>query len=918
MDFNAGQSVIEIKYKEKKMNKSKKLAFAAVAVVMAGAMAASIAGCKDKNNNKNDLDVNLDANNQLTYAAGTTIKTALGYNSDVTGIKYVNDQIQKVAESATADNMIYAGKRYVSGDLKPAWQALTSTLGINVVDEFAGKAAEAGQHISYLKQNNKMGEYSLITASSDTILSEDSNTWVDINKYLDYMPNYKQFLEENAVTRMSVTANTNTGAMYMVPYYDGNNDIEKYVLMRKDIVEKILDATDLTGATGTFASQANTKNSAANKGVVTVVDTSHSVESFMGKTAADNYTIKVTDPAALRAADTAAGEISFGNNLSYVTESKKNDTVELTVDYGAVIAALQDSSSALYQAAAAPLGTNAVQTASGNIVDIQNQMIDASNGEVKGAQLTKVLQEYIKVAYHKTGESTPFYSKLSDVFNSAYAAWDVDLYVAFGRASMASSGLLGESSKGENAYLLASRTGFTNRTYDIASMAGELYGIRGLTSRYTTFYAYIDKEGNIKDARNEAAYWNALSNMSKLAKEGLYYTGEGNKDGYLSIANGETNTNIQVYSSTDYVQTQTRLAGYSVDGKLNKAIEAGYNYAPILTPVSRWDVNGDGTAEEVMRFTESWRGVKNGGLCIPKAAVSGNPDKLSATLKVIDWMFSNDGQIVMTYGPFSKAGNITRDQGENENADYGTWYGKPADKTLEQAKTEGIVETVDNVQYRVKAEYQGLYFCFENKLYSGTYYNGKQVPTPTDEVMTELMKINEGKFTDHARQYIGSALNFGNKDQGFEAQCTPNCGLVGANIWAIAKVNGTIVYPVAELVNDAKYGYWRTLVPTVLPFTDAQTSAMKTNYQKVTGMGGAKAAEYYFYANGSAKGNILTDIMYYGFDTIREFTGVGGVIPGNAQGIIALLNTNGMQQVDGFMETAWGKIKTYYTTNLSK
>lgn len=910
------------------MNKSKKLAFAAVAVVMAGAMAASIAGCKDKNNNKNDLDVNLDANNQLTYAAGTTIKTALGYNSDVTGIKYTNTQIQKVAGQATADNMIYAGKRYVSDDLKPAWQALTSTLGINVVDEFAGKAAEAGTHISYLKQNNKLGEYSLITASSDTILSEESNTWVDINKYLDYMPNYKQFLEENAVTRMSVTANTNTGAMYMVPYYDGNNDIEKYVLMRKDIVEKILDATDLTVTTGTFASQAATKNKDAKKGPVNVIGTSHSVESFMGKTAADNYKIKVTDPAALRVADTAAGEISFGNNLSYVTESKKYDTVELTVDYGAVIAALQDSNSALYQAAAAPLGSTAVQTASGNIVDIQNQMIDASNGAVTGAQLTKVLQEYIKVAYHKTGESTPFYTKLSDVFNSAYAAWDVDLYVAFGRAAITSGqfdeadktkkGILGDSSKGSAAYLLAPRTGFTNRTYDMASMAGELYGIRGLTSRYTTFYAYIDKEGNIKDARNEEAYWKALENMSKLAKEGLYYTGANQTDGILSIANEETNPGIQVFSSTDYVQTQTRLAGYSVDGKLNKAIEAGYNYAPILTPVSRWDVNGDGTAEKVMRFTESWRGVKNGGLCIPKAAVSGNPDKLSATLKVIDWMFSNDGQIVMTYGPFSKAGNITREQGKNENAEYGTWYGKPADKTLDQAKAEGIVETFDNVQYRVKAEYQGLYFCFENKLYSGTYYNGKQVPTTTDEVMTELMTINEGKFTDHARQYIGSALNFGNKDQGFETQCTPNCGLVGANIWAIAKVNGTIVYPVAELVNDAEYGYWRTLVPTVLPFTDAQTSAMKTNYQKVTGMGGAKAAEYYFYANGSAKGNILTDIMYYGFDTSREFTGVGGAIPGNAQGIIALLNTNGMQQVDGFMETAWGKIKTYYTTNLSK
>lgn len=896
------------------MNKSKKLAFAAVAVVMAGAMAASIAGCKDKKDNAT-YDVKLDANNHLTYAAGTTVKTALGYNSNVTGIKYDTTQIQKVGGS-TASSMVYAGKSYVSGDLKPAWQALTSTLNINVVDEWAGsKDVEAGKHISYLKNNNKLGDYSLITASSDTILSEDTGTWLDINQYLDYMPNYKQFLAENQITRLSVTANTKTGAMYMIPYYDGNNDIEKYVLMRKDIVEKILDATDLTAATGTFASQAATKNAASNKGVVTVVGTAHSVESFMGKVGTDNYTIKVTDPAALREANTAAGEVVFANNhnLSYVTKGHEQDTVELTVDYGAVIAALQDSSSALYAAAAAPLGGAAVQTASGNIIDIQNQMIDASNGAVTGAQLTKVLQEYIKVAYHKTGESTAFYTKLSDVFNSAYAAWDVDLYVAFGRAAMASSGLLGASSKGEAAYMLGSRTGFTNRTYDVASMAGELYGVRGLTSRYAKLYAYIDKAGNIKDARAEAAYWEALSNMSKLAKEGLYYTGEAAKDGYLTIANSTTNPDIQVYSSTDYVQTQTRLAGYSVDGSLNKAIEAGYNYAPILTPVSRWDVNGDGTAKKVMRFTESWRGVKDGGICIPKEAVKNDPDKLSATLKIVDWMFSNDGQMVMTYGPFSKAGNITRDDGKNVNADYGTWYGTPADKTFDAAKTEGIVETFDGEQYSVKKAYEGQYFCFGNKLYTGTYYNGKQVPVPTDEIMTLLMDLNEGKFTDHARQYIGSALNFGNKDQGFETQCTPKCGLVGANIWAIAKVNGTIVYPVAELKNDSEYGYWRTLVPTVLPFSDAQKSAMKTTYQKVAGLGDPKAADYYFYANGSAKGNILTDVMYYGFgDGTRTFTGVGGVIPGNAQGIIATLNNAGLTQVNQYMDRAWKDIKAYY------
>lgn len=902
------------------MNKYKKLAIAAVSVVMAGSMAISFAACGGNNDKKPNTnvpatrtDIKLDENGNLTYASGTSIKTALGYNSAVTGIKYANDQIQKLGNGGSS--MTYAGKTYVSGDLKPAWQALTSTLGITVVDEWAGsKEVEAGKQISYLKTNGKLNDYALITASATTILGEDTGTWLDLNEYLNYMPNYKQFLKENDIVRFACTANTGTGSMYMIPYFDGNDDIEKYVLMRKDIVEKILDATDLTAATGTFASQATAKNNdSSNKGVVTVDGTKSSAESFMGKVATDNYTIKVTDPAALREADTSNGEISFGNNKSYITESKKNDTVELTVDYGAVISALQNSSSALYQAAAAPLGATAVQTTSGNIVDIQNQMINATNGAVTGAQLTKVLQEYIKVAYHKTGEATPFYTKLSDVFNSAYAAWDVDLYVALGRAAMASSGLLGASSKGEEAYFLASRTGFTNRTYDIASMAGELYGVRGLTSRYANLYAYIDKDGNIKDARSEEKYWNALANMSALAKEGLYYTGEGNKDGYGSVADNTTNSSVQFYSSTDYVQTQTRLAGYSVDGKLSKSVEAGYNYAPILTPVSRWDVNGDGTAEKVMRFTESWRGVKDGGLCIPKAAVANDPDKLSATLKLIDWMFSNDGQMVMTYGPFSSAGNITRTQGATANANYGTWYGNAVSKTLEEAKTEGIVETLDKVQYRVKDQYKGEYFCFENKLYTGTYYNGRQVPVPTTEVMTELMDVNEGKFTDHARQYIGSALNFGNKDQGFEAQCTPNCGLVGANIWAIAKVNGTIVHTVPGMTNDAEYGYWLTLVPTVLPFNDAMTSAMKSTYEKVSGFGSG-ANSNYFYANSSAKGNILTDMMYYGYDTDRTFTGVGGAIPGNAEGVIGVLNAAGMNTVDKYMQRAWKDIKDYYTT----
>ena len=892
------------------MNKSKKINAAVVATVMAGSLVVPLAACHNGDNGKKDVIVNADANGKLIYAKDTVVKTSMGYNSAATGITYTSEYIGKVG-SSTASSMVLAGHRYTQNDLKPAWQALSENLGIKVDDDWVDKGNNsAGDNIKEIKNKDGLASYGLITASAVKIVEESSsNAWLNLTEYLDYMPNYKAFLEANPVVRLSLTANTSNGAMYMVPYFDGNDDIEKYVLMRKDIVEKLLDTEDVSAATGTFASQATAKNAATNKGVVTVVGTSASVQPFMGNVAADNYKIAVTDPSAL------TGTPEIGKNKSQVIEADKMKTVELTVDYGAVITALGDNASDLYKAVekALPTGT-AVQKTSGNIVAIQNQIINATNGQCTGAQLLTVLKEYIKVAYHKTGETAAFYTVPSEVFNSAYAAWDVDLYVALGRAAMCSSALLGASSKGENAYFLGSRVGTTNRTYDIASMAGELYGVRGLTSRYTSLYAYIDNEGNIKDARNDAAYWDALDNMSKLAKEGLYYTGQDGKDGKASIANDKSNTNIQFYSSTDYVQTQTKEGGFATSN-----IEEGYNYAPILTPVSRWDVDGksENGNEVVMRFTESWRGVKDGGLAVPIDYVRGNSDRLGAVLTIIDYMFSNDGGMILTYGPFSKAGNIDRTKGATENVDYGTWYGEPVTNvTWEKAVSDKIVDTNDGEMYYVTEAYQGQYFCYGNKLYTGTYYNGKMVPTMTDESKTLFNDSNIGNhnFTNYARQFLGSALNFGNKDQGFEYQCTAKCGIVGSDIWAIANVNGTIKHTLQTIDSS---NWWYTLVPTTLPFTSRQITAMSDQYKTVSGYGDA-ANSNFFYANSKATGNILTDYMYYGYAAEGQaLTGMTSyTIQPDANGAINMLTDSkvGMEVVDGYLTQAWNSLKTYYTT----
>ena len=69
----------------------------------------------------------------------------------------------------------------------------------------------------------------------------EAGNMVNIAEYLDKMPNFKAYLDANPIVRMSITGNTDTGAIYFSPYFDGVDDIERMPLMRTDWVEKLLN-----------------------------------------------------------------------------------------------------------------------------------------------------------------------------------------------------------------------------------------------------------------------------------------------------------------------------------------------------------------------------------------------------------------------------------------------------------------------------------------------------------------------------------------------------------------------------------------------------------------------------------------------------------------------------------------------------
>ena len=166
----------------------------------------------------------------LTYAPGTTLRIAAGYNSKKTGLSYDAD--------TAGQGITLAGVTYHTGDLKPTWVAMQDILKIKIEDKYQGNSAT--NEFKYWQE--RLNEVDMLSGNA-VALNEygEKGSLVNIAEYLDRMPNFKAYLEANPIVRLSITGNTTTGAIYFAPYFDGVNDIERMPLMRVDWAEKLLD-----------------------------------------------------------------------------------------------------------------------------------------------------------------------------------------------------------------------------------------------------------------------------------------------------------------------------------------------------------------------------------------------------------------------------------------------------------------------------------------------------------------------------------------------------------------------------------------------------------------------------------------------------------------------------------------------------
>jgi len=166
----------------------------------------------------------------LTYADGTVLRMATGYNSKKTGLSFDADTAGQGIE--------LAGVTYHTGDLKPTWVEVQNVLKVKFEDKYQGNSAT--NELKYWAE--RLGDVDMVSGNASALNEYgEAGSFVNIAEYLDRMPNFKAYLDANPIVRLSITGNTNTGAIYFSPYFDGVNDIERMPLMRVDFVTKLLD-----------------------------------------------------------------------------------------------------------------------------------------------------------------------------------------------------------------------------------------------------------------------------------------------------------------------------------------------------------------------------------------------------------------------------------------------------------------------------------------------------------------------------------------------------------------------------------------------------------------------------------------------------------------------------------------------------
>ncbi len=298
-----------------------------------------------------------------------------------------------------------------------------------------------------------------------------------------------------------------------------------------------------------------------------------------------------------------------------------------------------------------------------NIIKQQNALL--SEGAT-GKQLADQLRNYLTAAFGDEVGSGKTYSKLSEIYTSEAAAYNVDELIALMRVVKANPGLItGDADK--EVETLFPRGQAANRIQNMLHFA-QVWGVQGLVSEKD--FLYYLQDGTLNDARTTQASYDALDNLAAIYAEGLivkdfWYYSDSAKDGnyylnkYFKKSKSDYSYGLMEY---DYIATQC-VANDAVDGIGTKSEDRAaavqgvkvQGIKPILPPLTMWPTEktakhdqalSDFTGKTLLRHYDENRTIKGNSWCIPATS-----DNIDGALRLMDYLFSDMGLYIQDFGP---------------------------------------------------------------------------------------------------------------------------------------------------------------------------------------------------------------------------------------------------------------------------
>lgn len=199
---------------------------------LAGLLAVSATSCTGGSGNNGGYE-----NPDLT---GKTLNVYINYCAQ-TGVTFTG----LMSGFETYTNPI-DGITYTKGTLLPMWKAVQENLGCQIKDavwdftEDGYTKKKTADQWTVLKESANFANIDLLMTDAASAAEMNQNSKLaNLNNYLEYMPNFSKFLDEHPSVKSEMT--NADGQLYMLPYFDGLDTIEKMILMNTEIVQKLLD-----------------------------------------------------------------------------------------------------------------------------------------------------------------------------------------------------------------------------------------------------------------------------------------------------------------------------------------------------------------------------------------------------------------------------------------------------------------------------------------------------------------------------------------------------------------------------------------------------------------------------------------------------------------------------------------------------